>query len=180
MPGRGIFVRGEIACAVCAIALILTMSVLAWFGVDGIPTRDRPGVHTVDAWSAMPVLSVFLCGVAVLAIASPLLHLTQRRHGVRTESSLLVAVGGTAVLVALAWRLLVDLPEPSAIVDQKLGGLIGLGLLAGLVITAWSAVAAGRAERAARTAAPARRRRDAARTAAPAHRRRDAPPASTT
>jgi hypothetical protein len=158
VPGRRIFVRGEIACAACAVAVLVSMSALAWFGVDGIPTRDRPGVRTADAWSAMPVLSTVLCALAVLALASPLLHLTQRRHGVRTESSLLVAVAGTAALVALAWRVLVDLPDPSAIVDQKLGALVGLAFTVALVVAAWSAVASGRAERAARTAAPAHRR----------------------
>jgi hypothetical protein len=54
------------------------------------------------------------------------LHATQRSHGKKTDTSLPVAALGTLTAVLLAFRVLIDLPSPDRVVDQKLGAYLGL------------------------------------------------------
>jgi hypothetical protein len=143
--GRRPFHRGEIETALFAVALLISMSALAWFGVDPTPGRARAAVSTVDAWHGLTILSWFMAITAALAIAAPPLHFSQRAHGARTDLSLPVAGLSSLIFVWLVIRVLIVLPDPRRIVDQKLGGLIGAGCALGLTLGAWRTVAAVRA-----------------------------------
>ncbi len=137
---RRIFARGELPAAGWAVGLLVSMSALKWFGVDGIPGRTPSVVSAVDAWHGLRVLSWLMLGTALLAFASVALHFGQRRHGAKTDTSLLLALASTLTAFLVAYRVLIHLPSPQSIVDQKVGALIGLGCALGLAATAWIAV----------------------------------------
>jgi hypothetical protein len=70
----------------------------------------------------------------LVAAGSVALHSTQRSHGTKTDTSVLVAVLGTATAALVAYRVLIDLPNSSAVVDVKLGGYLGLACAIGIAI----------------------------------------------
>ena len=61
-----------------------------------------------------------LLAVAV-ALCSVVLHASQRSHGARTDTSVVVATVGTVTAAMLAYRVLINLPDPSSVVDIKVG-----------------------------------------------------------
>ncbi len=139
-----IFARGELAAAGWAVALLVSMSALKWFGVDGIPGRTPSVVSAVDAWHGLTVLSWLMLLTALIAIGSVALHFGQRRHGAKTDTSLLLAGASTLTAGLVAYRVLIHLPAPQSVVDQKLGALVGLACALGLAASTWMALRDGR------------------------------------
>ena len=162
-----IFVPGELPAAVCALALLVSMFALAWFGVDGIPGRTPAKVMTVDAWNGLSVVRWPMLLTVLLALLSVPVHWTQRRHGAKTNLAPALLVTSTVTAALVAYRVLIALPDARAVVDQKLGALLGLACALGVAVSALAAVrtrhpgtAPGRAPaQPAQRAEPARSRR---------------------
>jgi hypothetical protein len=132
-PVRG----GELIAGVCALALLAMMFSLEWFGVAGVPgaSATRAATSTaVDAWHAMTVLRWLMLLTIGVTLGSVVLHLTQRGHGRMTETGLPIAVLGVLTAITLAWRVLISLPQPDQIIDQKLGAMLGLLAALGIAL----------------------------------------------
>jgi hypothetical protein len=147
--------RGELLSTVCALGLLVCMFAFAWYGGDGIPgitPRDRL-VWTQNAWEALSIVRWAMLATIAVAVGSLILHLNQRSHGARTNTSPLVALLGAATAALLIYRVLLDTPAANRVVDQKLGAVLGTLLALG--------IAAGglRSLREERRPAPARRRK---------------------
>lgn len=123
--------RGELVAAAGGVGLLVFMFVFAWFGVDGIPGRSELATSE-NAWHGLTYLRWLMLLTSFVAIGSLFLHASQRTHGAETDTSLVITGLGTVTAVALAYRVLIDLPSPPSVVDQKLGAY--LGLLSAVVI----------------------------------------------
>jgi hypothetical protein len=124
-PVRG----GELISALSALLLLILMFSVEWFGVAGVPGASKTRAATtsaIDAWHAMTVLRWLMLLTILVTLSSVVLHITQRRHGRSTDTGFVIAVLGSLVAVLLAWRVLVALPKPDQIIDQKLGAIVGL------------------------------------------------------
>jgi hypothetical protein len=154
--------RGEFATAVWALALLVSMFALKWYGIDNLPGRNVPQVGALDAFNALSIVRWLMLATILLALGSVALHLTQGDHGTQTDTSRVLAWACTLVAALLVYRVLIALPRASAVVDQKLGALVGLGCALAMTASAWQA----------RRAAVA-----AARSPVVRHRRRRAGPA---
>ena len=165
--------RGEFATAVWAIALLVVMFAVKWYGVDNLPGRNRPQVSALDAWNGLSVVRWVMLATILLAIGSVALHLSQGDHGTQTDTSRPLAWASTLVAVLLIYRVLIALPDANAVVDQKLGALVGLGCAVAMTACAWQA---RRAALAAAREPVVRHRRP---RAAPAQATTPEPPAAT-
>jgi hypothetical protein len=131
--------RGEFATAAWALALLVVMFAAKWFGVDNIPGKAPTTVSAVDAWNGLSALRWLMLATILLVLGSVALHLSQGGHGSQTDTSLAVAVAATFVAVGLIYRVLIALPQAQAIVDQKLGALVGLVCALAMAASAWQA-----------------------------------------
>jgi hypothetical protein len=70
----------------------------------------------------------------VAALGSVVLHAQQRGHGSQTHTgaALTVLAGVTAALVT--YRVLIGLPSPNLVVDQKLGAVLGVLCALGIAV----------------------------------------------
>jgi hypothetical protein len=132
--------RGEGLSAVSAILLLASMFALKWYGVDGIPGRTPKLSFSVDAWNGLAVGRWVLLSTIVVTIGSALLHASQRGHGAKTDTGPVVATFGWLTAGLLIYRVLVNLPAPSEIVDQKVGALVGLACGLGIAVGASEAL----------------------------------------
>lgn len=126
MSGKQFHVRGEIVSATSALLLLIAMFALAWYGVDGIPGRTSRLVYAENAWQGLPVVRWVMLVTVVAAVGSVPLHFSQRTHGARTETGVLVTVLGTLTAGLLIYRVLIVLPASDQVVDQKLGAFLGM------------------------------------------------------
>jgi hypothetical protein len=135
------------ACS--AVALLIVMYALEWFGVDGIPGRTPSLAWAVNAWHGLTLVRWVMLATILLALGAPLLHATQRSHGTKTSTSGAILAGGILTSGLLIYRVLIDLPSADQVVDQKLGAFLGVLCALGIALGGYEAL---REDRAARTA----------------------------
>jgi hypothetical protein len=133
-------VHGELLSAVSAMALLIAMFGLEWFGVDGIPGRTRSLAWAENAWHGLTLVRWVMLLTVVVAAGAPLLHASQRSHGAKTSTSRAVLGLGSLTSALLIFRVLIDLPSSDQVVDQKLGALIGVLCALGIALGGFEAV----------------------------------------
>jgi hypothetical protein len=74
------------------------------------------------------------------ALGSVVLHASQRSHGTRTDTSLLLFGLGSVTAGLLVYRVLISLPEASKVIDQKLGAFLGLVCALGIALGGFESV----------------------------------------
>jgi hypothetical protein len=127
---------GELISFACAVALLPIMFALDWYGVVGLPLQARrSGITTAEnAWQVLVDLRWLMLLAIVAAVGAVLLHVSQRSHGTKTDTSLPVTVIGTATALLVGYRVLIDLPDSRSVVDVKLGAYLGLLCAIGIAI----------------------------------------------
>ncbi len=135
--------RGELVCAGAALALLVLMFATAWFGVDGIPGRSELSTAE-NAWHGLTYVRWIMLLTILVSIGSLFLHASQVTHGAETDTSTAITVLGTLTAIALAYRVLIDLPSPASVVDQKLGAYLGLLCAVAIAIGGYDALRAAR------------------------------------
>lgn len=143
---------GDLLAAGCALALLVCMFAMAWYGVAGVPDPSyaRPAVATTaDGWNGLPTVRWVILATVLAAVGSLGLHLSQRRHGARTDTARIVAALGALTAGLLVWRVLITLPGNGKVLDQKLGALLGLACALGIAWGGAEMVMQGRRDAAA-------------------------------
>ena len=94
-PARAPRIRvGALVSATSALALLIIMFATEWYGVAGVPDPSavRPAVSTAEnAWHGLTVTRWVLLATIVASIGAVVLHASQREHGNKTDTSLIVA-----------------------------------------------------------------------------------------
>lgn len=139
---------GALVSATSALALLVILFVMEWYGVAGVPDPSavRPAVSTAEnGWHGLTVTRWVLLATIVAAIGAVVLHASQRRHGNKTDTSLLVAALGVLSSVLLVYRVLIVLPAGTRVIDQKLGAFLGLLCALGIAGGGYEAIREQRA-----------------------------------
>ncbi|HUO69824.1 MAG TPA: hypothetical protein VMU39_03525 [Solirubrobacteraceae bacterium] len=158
---------GELISAACALLLAPMMFVLEWYGVVGVPGTRRSGITTAEnAWQTLTYTRWVMVVAIVVALGSVCLHITQRSHGAKTDTSIVVATIGTIAAVLLVYRVLIEPPNPSSVVDVKIGAFLGLLAAIGIAIGGIESIREERARRDAVVQRSRPRRRIASRSQA--------------
>jgi hypothetical protein len=136
VPTRPRVYTGELISFVSALALLPIMFLLDWYGVVGLPLRARRSAITTaeNAWRVLTDVRWLMLLAIVAAVGSVLLHVSQRSHGAKTDTSLVVTAIGTVTALLVGYRVLIDLPNPSSVVDVKIGAYLGLLCAIGIAI----------------------------------------------
>jgi hypothetical protein len=127
---------GELISFVSALLLLPIMFLLDWYGVVGVPLQARrSGITTAEnAWHVLTNVRWLMLLTILAAVGSVVVHAQQRSHGTKTDTSVLMAVLGTATAALVAYRVLIDPPNSTSIVDVKLGGYLGLACAIAIAI----------------------------------------------
>ncbi len=153
---------GALVSATSALALLVIMFAMEWYGVAGVPDPSavRPAVSTAEnGWHGLTVTRWVLLATIVASIGAVVLHASQRAHGNKTDTSLIVAALGALSAVLLIYRVLIVLPAPTRVIDQKLGAFLGLLCALGIAWGGYEAIREQRARVRATGSGGARRRR---------------------
>jgi hypothetical protein len=120
-----------------ALALLVLMFLTAWYGDDQLPSRVHAGAGRATsetAWQGLTIVRWVMLLTVLVALGSVIVHLTQRSHGNQTETGALITALGTVTFALLVYRVLIALPTPYKVVDQKLGAMLGLLCALGIAI----------------------------------------------
>ena len=120
--------RGDLLAAGGAVLLLVFMFAFAWYGVDGIPGRSAVGsavASAEDAWHGLSVVRWLMMLTITAAIGSVAIHVRPAARQVVAASRLTVLALGTVSFTLIAYRVLIAMPTPDRVVDQKLGAFLG-------------------------------------------------------
>jgi hypothetical protein len=138
---------GELISAVSSLLLLPMMFVLEWYGVVGPAGRRRSGITTAEnAWSVLTYVRWLMLLTIVVALGSVVVHATQKSHGARTDTSLVVAPLGIVTAALLVYRVLIVLPDPSSVVDVKIGAVLGMACAIGIALGGYESLREQRAQ----------------------------------
>lgn len=139
----GRLTRGELISGASALALVVLLFAFAWYGVDGVPGRggSRTGVAATETgWEGLSVVRWLVVLTVLVAFAAVAVHADHpARHTVAGLRLALLGLG-CATAVTLVIRVLIDLPSPDRVVDQKVGALLGMIAALGVAFGASEAV----------------------------------------
>jgi hypothetical protein len=139
---------GEIISTLSALLLLPIMFLLESYGTVGLPRSRRSGIETaVTAWKELSIARWILLLAIVVALGSVILHATQRSHGTKTDTSVAVFVAGAIAAVVLGYRVLINLPHPSSVVDIKIGAYLGLLATLGIALGGYDSILEERVRR---------------------------------
>jgi hypothetical protein len=127
---------GELISSGSALALVVLLFAVKWYGIAGVPDPSyaRPAISTAEnGWDALSAVRWVILATVLVALGSVFLHASQRRHGARTDTSRIVTAAGALTSVLLVYRVLIALPNGAAI-DQKLGAILGLFCALGVAV----------------------------------------------
>jgi hypothetical protein len=135
--------RGELTSSIGALLLLALMFLTKWYGVAGVPdpSAARPAVSTAEnAWTGLSSVRWVMLITIMAALGSVVLHASQRSHGARTDTSRALAGLGSLTSVLLLYRVLIDLPDASRVIDQKLGAFLGLICALGIALGGFESI----------------------------------------
>jgi hypothetical protein len=135
--------HGELVSAASALALLLVMFLVNWYGVAGVPdpSAARPAITSAEnAWAGLTIVRWVMVLTIAVTLGSVVLHASQRSHGSRTDTSAVVTALGTVTAVLLCYRVLISLPAASKVIDQKLGAVLGLACAFGIALGGYESV----------------------------------------
>ncbi|MGP0047647.1 MAG: hypothetical protein ACLPZR_02200, partial [Solirubrobacteraceae bacterium] len=146
-PARSRVHVGELISVASALALLVALFAIKWYGVAGVPdpSYTRPAISTAEnGWGGLPIVRWVILATILATLGSLFLHASQREHGVRTDTSRVVTALGALTSALLVYRVLIALPG-GAVIDQKLGAVLGLFCALGIAIGGIESIAEHRA-----------------------------------
>jgi glucan phosphoethanolaminetransferase (alkaline phosphatase superfamily) len=140
--------RGELISALSALILLVLMFATAWYGVDGIPgakSTSSAAAGAVNAWHGLTVIRWLLLATVLLAFAAVAIHARRPSRVAVARVRLALLALSMVTAGAVVFRVLIELPSSDRVVDQKLGGVLGMIAALGIVYGAYEAVREQRA-----------------------------------
>jgi hypothetical protein len=126
------------------------MFATAWYGVDGIPGANSTSTGATsaeNAWHALGAIRWLIVVTALLAFVTFAIQASARlpsRIAVARLRLALLALS-TVTAAAVVSRVVIELPSPDRVVDQKLGAVVGMIAALGIAYGAYEAVREQRA-----------------------------------
>jgi hypothetical protein len=144
---RAALTHGEVIAGVSALLLLIVMFATKWYGVAGVPgtSAHAQAVSTENAWRALSVVRWVVLLTIGAAFASLAVHLVSISRNTVALVRLTLAVLSALTAVLVTYRVLIDLPSSSDVVDQKLGAVLGLVCAYGIAVGAFEAIREQRA-----------------------------------
>ncbi len=121
--------RGELISSGSALALLVLLFAVKWFGVNQLPSKLLAGAGratSLNGWQGLAIVRWLVLLAIMVAIGSLVLHINQSQHGRQTDTGAAVMVLGLVAAGLLIYRVLIALPASYQVVDQKLGAMLGL------------------------------------------------------
>jgi hypothetical protein len=146
-PNTGL-TRGELISAASALVLLVLMFAVAWYGVDRIPgaaATSSAAATSENAWNALAVIRWLILLTVLVAIAAVAIHAGRPTRVAVARIRLVLLALSTLTAAAVIFRVLLELPSPERVADQKLGGILGMVAALGIAFGAYEAVREQRA-----------------------------------
>jgi hypothetical protein len=117
--------RGEVIAGASALLLLVVLLFFRWYGVSAfLAGVGRPRSFT--GWDSLTNLRWLLLLTILSALALTVLQATRRAPAWPAGLSVIVTVLGLITVLALIYRVVINVPGPDDLLEQKPGAWLGL------------------------------------------------------
>jgi hypothetical protein len=127
---------GEIVAGASGVLLLACLFVLPWYGVNHLLARiaAQLGVSTTsDGWNSLSHARWLMLVTAVAALALSYFQAARRAPAVPASLGVIVTVLGLLSLLWLLYRVLLNVPGPDNLLEQRVGAYLGLAAAVGIL-----------------------------------------------
>jgi hypothetical protein len=118
---------GEIVSLLGALVLLAAMATLRWYGAAGAGGIERAGPsHAISAWQALTVTRWLMVATIAATLGASALRAGRGGRSQRPGPAGAIVLAGSATALVLAYRVLINPPQPDRVFDVKLGAALGL------------------------------------------------------
>jgi hypothetical protein len=135
--------RGEVIAGAAGMLLLALMFLVPWYGLTGSAQRSAAALGapvTVDGFIGLSVVRWPILLAVFAALSLLVSQVTQRAPALPVSFSVIATVLGAVVVLALLYRVLINVPGPDSRMDSKLGAYLGLLVACGLTYGAASSL----------------------------------------
>jgi hypothetical protein len=121
--------RGELIVGGGAVALAAAMFLLPWYGIKspfGLTAASLGLTTSLDGWNGLSNIRWLVLVTILVAAALVWLQATRRAPALPTTFGMIVTVLGLLTVLALIYRVLINVPGANSLVDRKVGAYVGL------------------------------------------------------
>jgi hypothetical protein len=123
--------RGELIAGVGGIILLASLLLAPWYGSSAAAALGGPS--SASGWSTLSILRWLILLDALTAVALALSQAALRAPALPVSLSVVSTVLGVPTVIALIYRVLINLPGPEHLIDQRFGAFAGLIAAAAIV-----------------------------------------------
>jgi hypothetical protein len=132
--------RGEVIAGASGVLLAVLVFLVPWYGLSGRAGRAAAALGasaSVDGWNGLSVVRWLMLLAALAAVGLFILQGTQRAPALPVSFSVIATVLGLVTVLALVYRVLLNVPGPDSLLEAKLGAYLGLLAACGLTYGAF-------------------------------------------
>jgi hypothetical protein len=119
------------------------MFLMPWYGVKsplGATAASLGGATSWDGWNGLTNLRWLVLITILVALALVWLQATRRAPALPVTFGVILIVLDLVTTLALIFRVLIDVPGASSIVERKVGGFVGIGASIAILCGAYLSV----------------------------------------
>jgi hypothetical protein len=124
--------RGEAIAGVSGLVLLASLLLLPWYGTSS----PGPSI-SATGWNSLSILRWLILLDALTAIGLAFFQAARRAPALPVTFSVVSMVLGLPTAIALIYRVLINLPGPDNLIDQRYGAIVGLIALLALLYGAF-------------------------------------------
>jgi hypothetical protein len=117
--------RGELIAGVSGIVLLASLLLVPWYGSSAAASA-LGGSSSASGWSTLSVLRWLILIDALTAVALALSQAARRAPAIPVSLSVISTALGALTVLAMIYRVLIHLPGPDNLIDQRFGAVVGL------------------------------------------------------
>ena len=114
---------------ISGVVLLASMFLLDWYGLKAqlAPSYAALGRPTgFDAWNSLSNIRWLLLLAVLSALSLVYFQATRRAPAIPVSLSVVATTFGVLCLIALIYRVLIDVPGPSGVIERRIGAYVGL------------------------------------------------------
>jgi hypothetical protein len=116
--------RGELIAGVSGIVLLASLLLAPWYGSSAAAALG--GSSSASGWSTLSVLRWLILLEGLTALALALSQAALRAPALPVSLSVVSMLLGVPTVIALIYRVLINLPGPDNLIGQRFGAFVGL------------------------------------------------------
>jgi predicted signal transduction protein with EAL and GGDEF domain len=135
--------RGEWIAGASAVLMLVFVFVLPWYGLTSTvapPATRLASSTSINGWDGLPHVRWLVLVTVLGALALIYFQASRQAPALAVSISVIVTVLGILTLLALLYRVVINVPGPDGVLEARAGAYLGLASALGVAYGAYASL----------------------------------------